>query len=302
LISSTVQAATLIAAGHAAAAVVSRPVAALTEGVLKAMFLTKVKTASAVVLMLGLLGAGLSTVFSQAPPAPAVQPQPPAAEPPAAAAPVNLPVGPAPVQVLASVTDDHKLVVKTAVVSARMAGAAGPGAAPLPPVPGPGTGAGAPMRVEMVTTLRTQTYELKDVQAFDAQGRKLDAQRVAKLLKAETVAMALWGQALDPLHLRVLKEGTLTFVLPAPPAPGPGLVPPGAPGGVAPPGQAVPPPLPGGTDPVAPGPGGAVQPGVAPVPPANGGPAGPAIAPPPGGSDVPPAKSGPQPVGGGTVP
>jgi hypothetical protein len=36
-------------------------------------------------------------------------------------------------------------------------------------------------------------------------------------LKEETVAMAVFGgQPPDPLHLRVLKAGTLTFVLPAP--------------------------------------------------------------------------------------
>jgi hypothetical protein len=54
--SSTVQAACLLAAGQAAA--VSPPVAALTEGVVKAMFLGKVKSLSAVVLAASLLGAG----------------------------------------------------------------------------------------------------------------------------------------------------------------------------------------------------------------------------------------------------
>jgi hypothetical protein len=54
--SSTVQAACLLAAGQAAA--VSPPIAALTEGVVKAMFLGKVKALSAVVLAASLLGAG----------------------------------------------------------------------------------------------------------------------------------------------------------------------------------------------------------------------------------------------------
>jgi RNA polymerase sigma factor (sigma-70 family) len=59
---STIQAATLLAAGQAAAAA-SAPVAALTEGVLHAMFMTKVKTTLAIVLTVAVLGggAGLST-------------------------------------------------------------------------------------------------------------------------------------------------------------------------------------------------------------------------------------------------
>jgi RNA polymerase sigma factor (sigma-70 family) len=61
LVISTVKAATLTAAGQAATAVVTAKVAALTEGVLHAMFLTKVKTALALLLLVGLLatGAGL---------------------------------------------------------------------------------------------------------------------------------------------------------------------------------------------------------------------------------------------------
>jgi hypothetical protein len=54
---STIKAAGLVAAGQAAAGVVSVPVAALTEGVLKSMFLTKLKIA-AVVLVLACLAAG----------------------------------------------------------------------------------------------------------------------------------------------------------------------------------------------------------------------------------------------------
>jgi RNA polymerase sigma factor (sigma-70 family) len=49
LVASTVKAATTVAAGSATAAVVSASVVALTEGVMRTMFLTKVKTASALV-------------------------------------------------------------------------------------------------------------------------------------------------------------------------------------------------------------------------------------------------------------
>jgi RNA polymerase sigma factor (sigma-70 family) len=56
---STAQAATLLAAGQATAEVlVSAKVAALTEGVLKAMFLTKLKTTAVVLLAVALAGTG----------------------------------------------------------------------------------------------------------------------------------------------------------------------------------------------------------------------------------------------------
>lgn len=66
LVASTIKAASLLAAGQAAG-VVSAKVAALTEGVMKAMFVTKIKTVLVVVLVIGLTlggigaGIGLST-------------------------------------------------------------------------------------------------------------------------------------------------------------------------------------------------------------------------------------------------
>jgi RNA polymerase sigma-70 factor (ECF subfamily) len=59
LVASTVKAATLVAAGRAAAAgVISAPVAALTEGVAKAMLRSKLKPAIAALLALAVLAAG----------------------------------------------------------------------------------------------------------------------------------------------------------------------------------------------------------------------------------------------------
>src|SRR5207253_1082768 len=52
----------LVAAGRAAAGVASAQVAALTEGVLKAMFLCKLKTTSATLLLVAALGAGLGSL------------------------------------------------------------------------------------------------------------------------------------------------------------------------------------------------------------------------------------------------
>jgi len=67
LAASTVKAATLVAAGKAAGAV-SAPVAALTEGVLKAMFLTKLKIVTALLLLVGvsLVGAGAAAYHALA--------------------------------------------------------------------------------------------------------------------------------------------------------------------------------------------------------------------------------------------
>src|SRR5262245_26573111 len=56
LVASTVQTATLVAAGQAG--LVSAKVAALTQGVLQAMFLTKLKSALALLLAVAVLGAG----------------------------------------------------------------------------------------------------------------------------------------------------------------------------------------------------------------------------------------------------
>ncbi len=65
LVASTVKAASLIAAGQAISGAVGAKVAALTEGVLKAMLMTKIKVALAVVLTLNLIGAGVGLVYCQ---------------------------------------------------------------------------------------------------------------------------------------------------------------------------------------------------------------------------------------------
>jgi RNA polymerase sigma factor (sigma-70 family) len=68
LAETTLQAALLVAANQAAlAGAISTPVAALTKGVLQAMFLTKLKIAAAVVLAVGVVGSGAGMVAYQAP-------------------------------------------------------------------------------------------------------------------------------------------------------------------------------------------------------------------------------------------
>ena len=66
LVVSTVKAATLMAAGKTlATGAISAKVVALTEGVLKAMLMTKLKVAIAVVLAVHLIGAGVGLVYCQ---------------------------------------------------------------------------------------------------------------------------------------------------------------------------------------------------------------------------------------------
>jgi RNA polymerase sigma factor (sigma-70 family) len=60
VVSSTIKAATLVTAGQAAASLISVKVAALTEGVMKAMLLTKLKNAMVGLLVIAVLGFGAS--------------------------------------------------------------------------------------------------------------------------------------------------------------------------------------------------------------------------------------------------
>ena len=258
LVSSTVKAAALlVAAGHLAAGVVSAPVAALIEGVLTTMFLSKVKWGLALAFAVGLLVTGWGICYTPAVDAPgkadgsrsAPAAGASAVQAPAVGAPrkegeeIDLPRTPAPVQVLARIDSDGGLVIKRVGHFVRMgagpgaiAGGGGPG-----PLPAPGAGGG--IRVGFggpPPGVQSQTYKLEEVEVFDTKGRKLDQKEVAERLKQETVALAsLTGQKVDPLHLRLIKDGTLVFVLPLPkggpggalpglppPPGGPGLVPP----------------------------------------------------------------------------
>jgi hypothetical protein len=66
-----------------------------------------------------------------------------------------------------------------------------------------------------VVTFRTQKYALKDVQAFDTQGKPVDAKKLPELLRERVPALvSADGNKVDPLHLRIVKDGTLVFVVP----------------------------------------------------------------------------------------
>ncbi len=261
LINSTTKAASLIAAAGPAAAsgVVSTSVTALTESMVKSMALSRLKVVAPLVLAVALIGGGTGVYQSSAgsregsgevvkAPAgasavavSAKEDNKPATDDPKDDEKINLPKGPTPVQVLARLDVDGKLVVKTAVPTLKRVGAAQPlpGEPSEDAVPGGGAG-GTTARSRVVTTLRAQTYDLDDVQALDTERKSVDKNALAKLLKKETVAMAVFGgQAPDPLHPRVLKVGTLTFVLPAPNVGTNGSA------DVPPPGESVPRPGPG---------------------------------------------------------
>ncbi len=91
LVTVTVRAAVLFAAGRAVAGVASTEVIAMTEGALRAMVLSKVKLTAAVVLAFGVLGTGAGLVawptagpgpaFAEGPQAKAEEPKRPAADP-----------------------------------------------------------------------------------------------------------------------------------------------------------------------------------------------------------------------------
>ncbi len=215
LAGSTLKAAAAVAAGQAAAAgAVSISVISLTEGVLKAMFLTKLKGMVPAVLAAGVLVGGLTVAAY--PPWAAGQPQPPAVVrpggPPAGGGAaqtekLRLPTGPAPVQVLAKMSKDGQfLTLRMATTNSGRESITRSGS-------------------EVITytqdnRLIAQTYPRGVAKAFDTHGREVDWAFLPKLLDKEVVALAAVGERVDPLHLRLTKEGILVFVIPQPKQPG----------------------------------------------------------------------------------
>jgi RNA polymerase sigma factor (sigma-70 family) len=209
LIGSTVQAAARVAAGKAVAAAASASVASLAKGVMNTMLISKLKIPFGLVLAFGLVtlgwGAYQGTRASDDPP-PAAKEVVKAAPAPEPAAKdddddLDLPLGTPLTQVRVRLDKTGKLVVKTAVRNgARRAFVPPEGGAPDPET----------------TTIQIQRFDLASVKVLDAKGKTIEESELVKLLKKETIAMAsLHGEPIDPLHLRVLKEGTLVFALPA---------------------------------------------------------------------------------------
>jgi RNA polymerase sigma factor (sigma-70 family) len=208
LIGCTVRAAARVAAGHAVTAAASASVASLAKGVMNAMLISKLKIPLGLVLALGLVTLGWGAfqgTRAADDPAPAKQiakaPAPEAlTQDDSADEDTDLPVGTPLAQIRVRLDKNGKLVVKTVVRS------------------------GWDFRAQVqnnpppeVINMQIQRYELADVKVVNTRGKAIDETDLAKMLKKETVAMAsLHGEPVDPLHLRVLKEGTLVFALPAP--------------------------------------------------------------------------------------
>jgi hypothetical protein len=63
----------------------------------------------------------------------------------------------------------------------------------------------------------TEKYELKDVKAFDTEGKPIETAKLAELFQKSTpVLVSLDGKKVDPYYLQLFKEGTVTLVLPSP--------------------------------------------------------------------------------------
>jgi len=73
-----------------------------------------------------------------------------------------------------------------------------------------------------VASTAAERYDLEDVRVYDTRGQEVTMKDLRGLLKGETlVLLAVDGRPVDPLHLRLTREGTLVFVLPIQPAAAP---------------------------------------------------------------------------------
>jgi RNA polymerase sigma factor (sigma-70 family) len=229
VVSSTIKAAPLFAAGQTAVTgLVSGKVAALTEGVMKAMLMTKLKSLATVLALASLIAFG-GGLLSHQMAATAQQNQqtdgaPPASQQADVKEPAKksekkgnskadqgrqpserltdcLPGGSAPVQGLVSLKEGT-LVVHTLGVDS---------VTPLTKVVDGKNVTSYIVKQKMMVT----GYDIKDVKVLDVKGRSIDVKELPKLLKDQIVALiAKDGLKVDPLHLRLYNERTLLFLLP----------------------------------------------------------------------------------------
>jgi RNA polymerase sigma factor (sigma-70 family) len=220
LVSATVRAATDYAACPAAAAAVSVRVAALTEGVLKTMLLTRLKAIAALALVLGLLGTGLGTGLLQVPAAPQDEPPAPTRRGEVVHNSVEyedpdvlrlLPKGEPPRQALASLEDDGALTLKfrhlylTPVTTQRVR---------------PDGGVTATTTYRQSNAINITRVGIGEYRAYSAKLKKIVPKDLRKLLAEETPVLVFWsGDKIDPLHLRFIKDGTIVIDLPRPATP-----------------------------------------------------------------------------------
>jgi hypothetical protein len=124
----------------------------------------------------------------------------------------RLPDGPAPFQALARV-DRGLIVVRTKVRATS----------PIIGIHG-SRWSGKVVGYEICSPTRTRSYKIKKVRIYDTEGRKVKPKALPKLLRKTTpVLVSTDGKKVDPLHLRLVREGTLILILPQPkPRPKPG--------------------------------------------------------------------------------
>src|SRR5205807_6699645 len=212
LVHHTVSAATALVAGQTAAAgAVSAQVAALMEGVLKTMLVTKLKI-TAGVLLLGLLGiiasaGGWATWAAEQPrPEPLADPAPRRAEEGKYAADSTeasalLPTGPMPIPFLVRVDSDDQLVTTRKVTIHQPVTEESPDGKPV-------------TYYKAIETLTTERFELARTKlvVYNTRGKTIELKALPRLLRKETVAMLLAaGQRIDVRLLRLFKEDTLFF-------------------------------------------------------------------------------------------
>src|ERR1043166_279910 len=220
LVTATIKAASLTAAGKTVAAgIISANAAALMEGVMKAMLLTKLKTVLVMLVVLGMgaFGGGQLLIHyaeagqhdrtskSAIHPAGGENPTNSKVDPPVRYEAVSLPRSSTlpPTQALVSL-QNGKLVVRTIGVDS------------VTPVTKVVDGRHVTSYVlkEKVTLT---TYDLIAIKVYDVMGKRVDVRELPKLLNKEIVALiSKDGLEVDPLHLRLFKEGTLLFLLPLP--------------------------------------------------------------------------------------
>jgi hypothetical protein len=175
---------------------------------MRVMLLTRLKIATVLLLSAGVLGLGIAARAYQAPP-PAGAPKIPAASSPQGAkadkepSAEELPTTAMPSQAFIRVIGKGKdLEVRQKLTTYRAITRK--------------QGAKEVTYYDRVYSDQSRQFELALVKVYDSHGKKLDVKTMRKLLKGEKLALVYPdGQELDPLHLRVLKEGTLLVVLPA---------------------------------------------------------------------------------------
>jgi hypothetical protein len=70
--------------------------------------------------------------------------------------------------------------------------------------------------LEPIWLPQTETFRIDEVRVYDTHRRLIGYKELARRLRKETLAVVYYpGRALDPLHLRLFKEGTLVFDLSA---------------------------------------------------------------------------------------